>query len=56
MDEKLIIALVVVAVLFFGGKKIEGMSRSAGRAMGEFKKGKREAEEELKSLSKKKKK
>ena len=55
MDEKLIIALVVVAVLFFGGKKIESMSRSAGRAMGEFKKGKKEAEEELKALGKKKK-
>ncbi len=53
MDEKLILALVVVAVLFFGGKKIESMSKSAGRAMGEFKKGKKEAEEELKVLNKK---
>ena len=55
MDEKLIIAVVVVAVLFFGGKKLEGISRSAGRALGEFKKGKKEAEEELKAIGKKKK-
>lgn len=55
MDEKLIIALVVVAILFFGGKKLEGISRSAGRALGEFKKGKKEAEDELKALGKKKK-
>ncbi len=55
MDEKLIIAVVVVAVLFFGGKKLEGISRSAGRALGEFKKGKKEAEEELKPIGKKKK-
>jgi len=54
MDEKLIIAVVVVAVLFFGGKKLQEMSRSAGRAMGKFKKGKMEAEKELKELSKKK--
>lgn len=54
MDEKLIIALVVVAILLFGGKKLQEISRSAGRAMGEFKKGKLEAEKELKSMSKKK--
>lgn len=53
MDEKIILVLAVLAVLFFGGKKIEGMSRSAGRALGEFKKGKKEAEEELKNLNKK---
>lgn len=53
-NEILIIGVIVLAVLFFGGKKIEDISRSAGRAMGEFKKGKKEAEQELKSLSKKK--
>lgn len=55
MDEKLIIVVLVIAVLFFGGKKIEGLSKSAGRAIGEFKKGQRETEDELKKLSKKKK-
>ncbi len=54
MDEKLIIAVLVVAVLLFGGKKLQEVSRSAGRAMGEFKKGKMEAEKELKAMSKKK--
>lgn len=53
MDEKLILAVLVVAVLLFGGKKLQEISRSAGRAMGEFKKGKMEAEKELKKLSKK---
>lgn len=54
LNELLIIGVIVLAVLFFGGKKIEDISRSAGRAMGEFKKGKKEAEQELKSLGKKK--
>lgn len=54
MDEKIIIVLAVLAVLFFGGKKLEDVSKSAGRALGEFKKGKREAENELKALGKKK--
>jgi len=43
-----IIVIVLVIVLFFGGGKIAGFSRSLGRALGEFKKGKREIEKELK--------
>lgn len=55
INELLIIGVIVLAVLFFGGKKIEDISRSAGRSLGEFKKGKKEAEQELKSMGKKKK-
>lgn len=54
MDEKIVLVLLVVAILFFGGKRLESLSKSAGRAMGEFKKGQKEAERELKSLKKKK--
>lgn len=46
LPEIVIIALVV-AVLFFGGGKIVDFARSLGRFSGEFKKGKREIEEEL---------
>ena len=53
-NELIIIGVIVLAVLFFGGKKLQEISKSAGRAVGEFKKGKKEAEEELKALGKKK--
>lgn len=53
-NELLIIAVLVLGVLFFGGKKLQDISKSAGRAIGEFKKGKLETEEELKELEKKK--
>lgn len=50
---EIIIFVLVVAVLFFGGGKIAEFSRSLGRATGEFRKGKREVEEELKSIGQK---
>lgn len=49
--EIAIIILVAIIVLF-GGKKITELARSSGRAMAEFKKGKIEAEKELKELTK----
>ena len=52
-NELLIIAVLVLGVLFFGGKKLQEISKSAGRALGEFKKGKLETEKELKELEKK---
>jgi sec-independent protein translocase protein TatA len=52
-NELLIIAVLVLGVLFFGGKKLQEISKSAGRAVGEFKKGKLESEKELKELGKK---
>lgn len=52
LPEIVLIALVV-AVLFFGSGKIVEFSRSLGRVTGEFKKGKREVEEELKDIASK---
>ena len=44
---ELVIIIIVLGVLFFGGKKITEFARSVGRASGEFKKGKQEIEAEL---------
>ena len=46
--ELLIILLVLV--LLFGANKIPKLARSTGQAMGEFKKGREEIEEELKDM------
>lgn len=53
---ELVVIVLVVVVLFFGGKKISELSRSAGRAVSEFKKGKLEAERELKEITEEEKK
>jgi sec-independent protein translocase protein TatA len=50
---EIVVIVLVVAVLFFGGNKIVEFARSLGRVTGEFKKGKQEVAEELKDLSKK---
>lgn len=47
---EIIVIVLVVAVLFFGSGKIVEFSRSLGRVTGEFKKGKREVEAELKDI------
>ncbi len=49
---EVIIIVLVVAVLFFGSGKITEFAKSLGRVTGEFKKGKREVEEELKDIPK----
>ena len=46
--ELLIILLVMV--LLFGANKIPKLARSTGQAMGEFKKGREEVEDELKNM------
>ncbi len=46
--ELLIILLVLV--LLFGANKIPKLARSTGQAMGEFKKGREEIEDELKQM------
>ena len=46
--ELLIILLVLV--LLFGANKIPKLARSTGQAMGEFKKGREQVEEELKDM------
>lgn len=44
-----IITLIVIALLLFGGsKKIPELARSLGRATGEFRRGQREIEREIK--------
>ncbi|MDO8551990.1 MAG: twin-arginine translocase TatA/TatE family subunit [bacterium] len=45
---EIIIIVLILGILFFGSKKITDFARSIGRASGEFKKGKKEIEEELK--------
>ncbi len=45
---EIVLIVLVVGILFFGSKKITDFARSIGRASGEFKKGKKDIEEELK--------
>ncbi|ELZ35646.1 twin-arginine translocation protein, TatA/E family subunit [Halorubrum tebenquichense DSM 14210] len=49
MGPELLIILLVL-VLLFGANKIPKLARSTGQAMGEFKKGREEIEEELKEM------
>lgn len=44
---EIIVILLAIGVLLFGGKKIVELARSMGRASGEFKKGKQDIEREL---------
>ena len=46
---EIIIILLVAVIFLFGGKKITEVARSLGKASGEFKKGKREIEQELRA-------
>jgi len=45
---EIIIIIMVIAVVFFGVKEIPQLARTLGRVKGEFKKGKRDIEKELK--------
>jgi len=47
-----IILIVLVVIILFGATKIPELARSLGRATGEFKKAKQEAELELKDVEK----
>jgi sec-independent protein translocase protein TatA len=49
---ELAIIAVLALIVFFGGKKLTELSKSAGRATAEFKKGKMEAEKELNEIMK----
>lgn len=49
---EIIVIVIVAALLFFGSGKITEFAKSLGRVTGEFKKGKREIEEELKDAAK----
>ncbi|MDS0293273.1 twin-arginine translocase TatA/TatE family subunit [Halogeometricum luteum] len=47
--ELLIVLLIVV--LLFGANKLPKLARSSGQAMGEFKRGREEIDQELRSMS-----
>ncbi|MFP3346903.1 MAG: twin-arginine translocase TatA/TatE family subunit [Sulfolobaceae archaeon] len=47
VPSDVIIVIIVAIIVFFGATKIPEIFRSLGRATGEFKKGKMEAEMEL---------
>lgn len=47
---EIVIIVLVIAVLFFGGKKITEFARSLGRVTGEFKKGRKEIAEEIEDM------
>lgn len=46
-----VLIVLFVLVLLFGANKIPKLARSSGQAMGEFKKGRQEIEEELEDAS-----
>ena len=46
---EIVIILIALVILFFGGKKITELARGIGRFTGEFKKGKMEREKEIKA-------
>ncbi|MBP1923885.1 sec-independent protein translocase protein TatA [Halorubrum alkaliphilum] len=45
-----LLIIVLVLVLLFGANKIPKLARSTGQAMGEFKKGREDIENELKNM------
>jgi len=47
-----IILIVLVILLLFGAKKIPELARGIGKGMGEFKKGLKDVEEEIKNAEK----
>lgn len=49
---ELLIILIVAVLLLFGSKKIGDLGKSFGRFTSEYKKGKMEAEKEIKEIQK----
>lgn len=47
-----VVLIVMVFVLFFGGKKIPELMKGLGKGVKSFKEGIKEAEEEMKNLDK----
>jgi sec-independent protein translocase protein TatA len=45
------LVILLIAVLLFGANKIPDLARSTGEAMGEFKKGRQELEDELRQAT-----
>ena len=44
---EIVIIILIIVILFFGAKKIPELAKGLGRAMGEFKRGKAEVEQEM---------
>ncbi|PSP18661.1 twin-arginine translocase TatA/TatE family subunit [Halobacteriales archaeon QH_10_67_13] len=44
------LVILLIAVLLFGANKIPKLARSTGQAMGEFRKGRQQVEEELEEM------
>lgn len=49
---EVIIILIAVVILFFGGKKLTELARGMGKFTGEFRKGRIEIEKEIKEAEK----
>jgi len=45
-----VIVILLIAILLFGANKIPKLARSTGQAIGEFEKGKTQAEKELEDI------
>jgi sec-independent protein translocase protein TatA len=43
-----LLIILFLAVLLFGANKLPGLARASGQAMGEFKRGRQELEDEIK--------
>lgn len=51
---EVVLIVLIIGILFFGGQKMSELSKTIGRLSGEYKKGKKEIEEELKEMEHKK--
>jgi sec-independent protein translocase protein TatA len=45
-----IILILFIVLVLFGAKKLPGLSRSLGKGLGEFKKGKKDLEREIREM------
>lgn len=46
-----IVVILLALVLLFGANKIPELARAVGQSLGQFEKGKKEAEEEIKNIA-----
>lgn len=46
-----LLIILLIAILLFGASKVPKLARSSGKAIGEFKKGRSEMEQELEELT-----
>ncbi|MEF8781491.1 MAG: twin-arginine translocase TatA/TatE family subunit [Haloarculaceae archaeon] len=46
-----LLVILLIAVLLFGANKVPKLARSSGKAIGEFKKGREEVEQELEEMT-----